>query len=230
MHTFFDKSASHQGTENIGMEVGRIKIYESYVPFLYFLLNTFSMNYCEALENDYALLGCVATDPDSIIEHAYSRQIQTDPLKAPHYLTALCHIAEDSGSIELQTTIAHARSIGQYSSEEEAEAYSAILSYPPTSALSEIGDEVICEAFQQKYDLCHTKTSKQSLRQSLNFLAKIRKSDLLSGVYASTAEQEKPAMTLEKAYETLQASAAVDDFLLVTAYDINVSPIFLDNV
>jgi hypothetical protein len=185
-----------------------------------------------SLGADYALLGCTSLDPDSLVKFAFQRQTTTDAPNAPLYLGALCHIAEDSASEELQLLVAAARESGLVSKDEIDQAYAG-LGFDPMAVegarhalpMAETPDEVVHEGYMRKKEAATDRDERLQLQSHLRLLAKVRGSDFLLAMLASEAEEVKPRMTIEKAYKALEGSTAdTDDGMLVTMAQLYVRP------
>jgi ubiquitin carboxyl-terminal hydrolase 25/28 len=82
-----------------------------------------SVDYTRDEHPYYASLGALADFSDQLLEFAYDRQKDTDPLNAPYYFECLVDIAKGRQSTDLDTRVAMLRSSGVYSVQDVHSAY-----------------------------------------------------------------------------------------------------------
>ena len=137
-----------------------------------------------ALAQHYKTLGCTPTDPDSYITYAFESQLHVDPNNIPKYASAIAHLAEDTGSGDLQMAVAKANSEGHWSSEEVTQAYIR-LGFQPTKRVGGFDDPQVTD--DQVMDAAVNRTSEHSsapdeqraIRAALAMLASARQSQVL---------------------------------------------------
>lgn len=165
------------------------------------------------MDEHFLQLGCTTSDPDSLLIHGFERQIATDGINGPTYLTALARIAEDSRSDALQIHVASARSRGLWSTDDESKAYAALGFGSPGESIDPgvLSEDIISEEFNKRMEQPGKSLQERvELREAASLVAKARGSDLLKVMVQSTSV-DQPKMSLDQAYSLLNVPADTAD-------------------
>ncbi|KAL8284166.1 hypothetical protein RQP46_004915 [Phenoliferia psychrophenolica] len=164
--------------------------------------------------DEYHTLGVTPTLADEVIAAMYLDQVDFFPIEGPTYLTCLQTISNIRNSETLKIAVGVAKSQGHWTHAELLEAYQAIGCTGDNPGV--LPDDSIEAAFT---DVLGDSSRRAKLRESCLLIARSRNSDMLK-MLVESVEEEKPKMTLTKAYSMLADAGQDDPSLLIAVYGI----------
>ncbi|KAM0756546.1 cysteine proteinase [Meredithblackwellia eburnea MCA 4105] len=169
--------------------------------------------------DEYELLGVTPNHSDEVILALYHDQTFVNPGKNPEYLAALQSISRIRDTTDLQMALAQEKSKHRWTYEDLHEAYKSI---GLTNDVSTLDEETIMVAMT-----AHISDAKGHMKSALvaacTIIAKSRNSDFLASIVNSMSEEERPKMTLTKAYTLLQIEDELPDEMIKSVATIRVS-------
>jgi ubiquitin carboxyl-terminal hydrolase 25 len=167
-----------------------------------------------------------------LLEFAYRAQCRCDPTRTVNYINDLTNlamiirVAAPSVSVELDTLLANESNRGRWIPSDYDNA-SSILGFGRSNALkvdlNESEDEFVFRAWSDAMtrawkDQDGGAARRKDLTQALNIIAEARGSRFLK----QKAQDNKAAMTPERAYQTLEVPSDVEEGMLIAVYKMRV--------
>ncbi|KAG5635914.1 hypothetical protein H0H81_009676 [Sphagnurus paluster] len=168
--------------------------------------------------------------PD-LLAFAYFAQVRCDPACTVEYFTSFSNLVQTLQACgtcpaSLQEILATERSRDRFTM-EDLQSAAAILGFGPEGSLGVEYEPVgVDEGFVEKaWNECvkkswrdpeHGSATFRTANEALRMLAEARGSETLRRLWQSSKDR---VMTPEKAYDTLEIPADVDDFMLITVYN-----------
>lgn len=162
----------------------------------------------------YSSLGAVDNFTDALLEWAYDRQCQCDPVNKPYYLDCLNGIANGRGSPDLQTRVVMAQSAGEHGLKAIEDSYK----FFGLDADTKEGDEHVMGLYKSRIE--SAPRQKDEARNCLLIIAKHRNSDKIEAL------ANDRTMSFEEALEFLNVNEKTDADSIEAAAVAIVSNIF----
>ncbi|QPG75237.1 hypothetical protein FOA43_002587 [Brettanomyces nanus] len=154
--------------------------------------------------------------PDNLIIDLYNRMVALDSSCKPAYFDALTFCATSKGGQELQIYASTLKSQGMIGLDELKDGYNKLGFNPAVlKDLSALSDAELISSYKDHILISESKTEKHSYRKALERLGKFRDSASIR----KTLDFE-PMFDISDAYDTLETSPAVEDDVLITAYQL----------
>ncbi|VEU20709.1 DEKNAAC101529 [Brettanomyces naardenensis] len=153
---------------------------------------------------------------DSLIIESYNRMVSLDPSRIPAYFDALAFCATSKGGQELQIYATTLRSQGMLGFDEMKACFQRLgFELKTVKDMINLNDDEVILSYKNHVVVSETKSEKAAYRQALEKIAKYRSSDSIR-IFLNT----EPMFDVSDAYCALETSPAVDDDVLITAYQL----------
>ncbi|SCZ90100.1 BZ3500_MvSof-1268-A1-R1_Chr1-3g01776 [Microbotryum saponariae] len=180
------------------------------------------VNLSHQLAQAYHFLGVTPDLADSVVEEVYKEQVGRCSAYTADFLEAIQEINHDRHSDVLEMLIATERSIGRVSLSDLRNAYKELgLEFDHSRSVT---DDEIAFRFGQRREQVTDPERKKVLKEAMKQIADQRDSELLKVMLLSANDEEdRPAMSLEKAYKLLEATPEMSDEILSMVYDVRIA-------